>query len=355
MCLYENLKADLITRPERWLVTGAAGFIGSHLVEALLKLNQHVVGLDNYATANRDNLDEVKQLVGPDRWSLFRLIEGDLADLDTCKDACSEIAYVLHQGALGSVPRSIDDPLASHRSNDIGMINMLIAARDAKVRRFVYASSSSIYGDNGELPKVESRIGKPLSPYAATKLVNEIYANVFGRCYATESIGLRYFNVFGARQNPNGSYAAVIPKWIASMMSNEQVYINGTGETSRDFCYIENVVQGNLLAATTDNPQTVNRSYNIAVHDRTSLNELFKKLRQLLLKSEPHLSIADPQYRGFRRGDAMHTLADISSAKSLLGYQPTHSLEQGLELTIDWYCRKLGIASCEQSNSVELR
>ena len=341
MSFYENLKTELSTRPESWLVTGAAGFIGSHLVEALLKLNQQVVGLDNYATANGDNLDEVKQLVGLDRWSRFRLIEGDLADLNTCKEACSGIAYVLHQGALGSVPRSIDDPLSSHRSNDVGMINMLIAARDAKVRRFVYASSSSIYGDNRELPKVESRIGKPLSPYAATKLVNEIYANVFGRCYATESIGLRYFNVFGARQNPNGSYAAVIPKWIASMMSNEQVYINGTGETSRDFCYIENVVQGNLLATTTDNPQAVNRSYNIAFHDRTSLNDLFESLRTLLLRREPHLQIADPQHRDFRKGDAMHTLADISLARSLLGYEPTHSLGKGLELTIDWYLEKI--------------
>ena len=337
---YEELKTSLITRPESWLVTGAAGFIGSHLVEALLKLDQHVVGLDNFATAKSDNLDEVKDLVGPERWSLFRFIEGDLADLDTCKTSCSGITYVLHQGAIGSVPRSIDDPLASHRSNDIGMINMLIAARNAKVRRFVYASSSSVYGDDPELPKVENRIGKPLSPYAATKRVSEIYADVFGRCYAMELIGLRYFNVFGARQNFNGTYSAVIPKWVSGMLRNEQIHINGTGETSRDFCYIDNIVQANLLAAKSANPKAVNRSYNIAVQDQTSLNDLFEILRQLLLRREPHLQIAKPKYRDFRKGDAMHTLADIGRAKSLLGYQPTHSLRQGLELTIDWYLER---------------
>lgn len=340
MSLYKDLKTTLTTLHQRWLVTGAAGFIGSHLVEALLKLNQHVVGMDNFATASSDNLDEVRELVGPDRWSRFRFIEGDLADLDTCKRACSGITYVLHQGALGSVPRSMDDPLASHRSNDIGMVNMLIAARDAKARRFVFASSSSVYGDDPELPKVEDHIGNPLSPYAATKRVNEIYADVFGRCYGLQSIGLRYFNVFGGRQNPNGAYAAVIPKWIASMMSNEQIYINGTGETSRDFCYIKNVVQANLLAAKSTNPQAVNRLYNIAFHDQTSLNNLFDTLRQLLLRREPHLQIADPRYRDFRKGDTMHTLADISLARSLLGYEPTHSLSKGLELTIDWYLEK---------------
>ncbi len=324
-----------------WLVTGAAGFIGSHLVETLLKLNQNVVGLDNFATGKRENLEDVKRGATPEQWNAFQFVEGDIADLNTCEQACQGIDYVLHQGALGSVPRSIENPLASHRSNDIGMINMLVASRDAKVRRFVYASSSSVYGDDPELPKVEDRIGKALSPYAATKLVNEIYAEVFARCYGLEAIGLRYFNVFGARQDPNGAYAAVIPQWVSNILRRDQVYVNGTGETSRDFCYIENVVQVNLLAALTTEKPAINQVYNVAISDRTSLNDLFVMIRDLLQQRDPELQVASPKHRDFRKGDVMHTLADISKSKTLLGYQPTHSLREGLETAIDWYRENL--------------
>ena len=338
---YEKIKSALKAESHTWLVTGAAGFIGSHLVETLLKLNQNVVGLDNFATGKQENLEDIKKGATPEQWNSFQFVEGDIADLNTCEQVCEGVDYVVHQGALGSVPRSIENPLASHRSNDIGMINMLVASRDAKVLRFVYASSSSVYGDDPELPKVEDHIGKALSPYAATKLANEIYAEVFARCYGLQAIGLRYFNVFGARQDPNGAYAAVIPQWVSNILRREQVYVNGTGETSRDFCYIDNVVQVNLLAAVTSEKRAINQVYNVAVNDRTSLNDLFVIIRDLLQKRDPELQVASPEHRDFRKGDVMHTLADIRKSKTLLGYEPTHSLRQGLEAAIDWYRENL--------------
>jgi UDP-N-acetylglucosamine 4-epimerase len=333
----DRVRQELRTQPRTWLVTGVAGFIGSHLLEALLKLDQHVVGLDNFATGHQRNLDEVQSLVRPEQWARLRFIRGDIRDLDTCRQACAGVDLVLHQAALGSVPRSVQDPITTHDVNISGFLNMLVAARDAKVKRFVYAASSSTYGDHPGLPKVEERIGKPLSPYAVTKAVNEMYADVFDRTYALQSIGLRYFNVFGPRQDPNGAYAAVIPKWIASLIAAEPVYINGDGETSRDFCFIANTVQANLLAALSTDPAAVNQVYNVAVGDRTTLNELYGHLRQALLPRFPHLQDAVPQYREFRAGDVRHSLADIGKAYNLLGYQPTHRVAEGLGLAMTWY------------------
>ncbi|MEW6413619.1 MAG: SDR family oxidoreductase [Pseudomonadota bacterium] len=342
MAAFDALKTGLQAAPKTWLVTGAAGFIGSNLVEALLLLDQHVVGLDNFATGREKNLAQVQQSVGPERWARFKFKRGDIRDLITCHTACAGVDYVLHQAALGSVPRSLEDPLSTHAANATGFLNMLVAARDAKVKRFVYAASSSTYGDHPGLPKVEDVIGKPLSPYAVTKLVNELYADVFGRCYGTESIGLRYFNIFGRRQDPNGAYAAVVPKWVASMIHNEPVYINGDGETSRDFCYIDNVIQANLLAATTDNPDAVNQVYNIAVGERTTLNGLFEAIRSLLAPKFPHLADFKPVYRDFRPGDVRHSLADISKAQTRLGYAPTHRIGEGLAEAMAWYVQDLG-------------
>ena len=337
MSAFDELKTKLAASPETWLVTGAAGFIGCNLVEALLMLGQKVIGLDNFATGHEKNLAQVQKSVGPERWQNFSLKRGDIRDLITCHTVCRGVDYVLHQAALGSVPRSIEDPLLTHASNNTGFINMLVAARDAKVKRFVYAASSSTYGDHPGLPKVEDVIGKPLSPYAVTKYVNELYADVFGRCYGTESVGLRYFNIFGRRQDPEGAYAAVVPKWVASMIKNEPVYVNGDGETSRDFCYIDNVIQANLLAATSQNPAAVNQVYNIAVGERTSLNQLFEAIRVNLLPHYPHLADAKPIYRDFRAGDVRHSLADIGKARSLLGYEPTHDIGEGLAEAMEWY------------------
>lgn len=334
---YKTAQEKLRTNPKTWLVTGCAGFIGSNLLEQLLKLGQLVVGLDNFSTGKQRNLDEVKSLVSPEQWSRFRLIEGDIRDLETCRIACSTVDYVLHQAALGSVPRSIDDPITSNASNVTGFLNMLLASRDAGVKRFVYAASSSTYGDHPGLPKVEDRIGRPLSPYAVTKYVNELYADVFARCYGMETIGLRYFNVFGPRQDPDGAYAAVIPKWIAALLRHEPVYINGTGETSRDFCYVQNAVQANLLAATVANPEAVNQVYNVAVNARTDLNQLFTLLRDGLAAKYPALKDVLPVYRDFRAGDVMHSLADIGKAQRLLGYQPTHTISQGVKEALGWY------------------
>jgi UDP-N-acetylglucosamine 4-epimerase len=333
----EAVRATLQAQPRTWLITGVAGFIGSHLLEALLKLDQPVVGLDNFATGHQRNLDEVQSLVSPEQWARLRFIRGDIRDLDTCRQACTGVDLVLHQAALGSVPRSVQDPITTHDVNISGFLNMLVAARDAKVKRFVYAASSSTYGDHPGLPKVEERIGKPLSPYAVTKAVNEMYADVFDRTYALQSIGLRYFNVFGPRQDPDGAYAAVIPKWIASLIAAEPVYINGDGETSRDFCFIANTVQANLLAALTTDPAAVNQVYNVAVGDRTTLNELYGHLRHALLPRFPHLQDVVPQYREFRAGDVRHSLADIGKAYNLLGYQPTHRVAEGLGLAMTWY------------------
>ncbi len=337
MTKYERLRGQLRARPRKWLVTGAAGFIGSNIVETLLKLEQRVTGLDNFSTGNKRNLAEVKRLVSGRQWRGFRFIAGDVSDLKTCQRACRGVDYVLHQGALGSVPRSLEEPLASNASNVTGTLNLLVAARDAPVKRFVYASSSSLYGDHPSLPKAEDAIGRPLSPYAVTKLVNELYAEVFARCYGIETVGLRYFNVFGPRQDPEGAYAAVIPKWIGSMIRGEPVFINGDGETSRDFCYVDNAVQANLLAATTANPRAINQVYNVALQARTSLNELFALLRERLLAHYPHLRTVKPKYRSFRAGDVRHSEADIGKAKRHLGYAPTHRLEQGLDAALDWY------------------
>lgn len=352
---YSLLKIRLATEPHTWLVTGVAGFIGSNLLETLLTLNQRVVGLDNFATGHQRNLDEVQSLVNPKQWSNFHFIKGDIRNLADCQRAMVfppfplgeargegiSVEYVLHEAALGSVPRSVADPIATNETNISGFLNMLVAARDAKVNRFVYAASSSTYGDHPALPKVEDKIGKPLSPYAVTKYVNELYAEVFARTYGFNTVGLRYFNVFGPRQDPNGAYAAVIPKWIASMINNEPVYINGDGETSRDFCFIENVRQINLLAATCENAEVSNQVYNVAVGDRTTLNELYEQLNLNLLPSYPHLNGVKPQYREFRAGDVRHSLADIGKATSLLGYQPTHRIAEGLKVAMGWYIQFL--------------
>ncbi len=337
MSAIDNLRQRLTAKPLRWLVTGSAGFIGSHLVQTLLELDQTVVGLDNFATGHRRNLDEVRAAVTAERWSRHRFIEADICDAGACRMACRGIDVVLHHAALGSVPRSLADPVATNRSNIDGFLNILVAARDAGVRRFVYAASSSTYGDHPALPKVEDAIGRPLSPYAVTKLVNELYADVFGRCYGMQSIGLRYFNVFGARQDPDGAYAAVIPRWTRAMLVGEEVTINGDGETSRDFCYVGNAVQANLLAAVTDDPAAINQVYNVAVDDRTSLNRLFELLRDAIARRLPAIAAVTPVYRDFRPGDVRHSQADIGKAGRLLGYVPTHRLDEGIEAAMPWY------------------
>lgn len=341
MTAYETLLHRLVPPSAVWLVTGAAGFIGSNLLEVLLKLNQQVVGLDNFETGFQHNFNEVQTLVSPAQWANFKFIEGDIRQLADCQQACKGVDYVLHQAALGSVPRSIKDPITTNAANITGFLNMLVAARDANsgqgVKRFVYAASSSTYGDHPGLPKVEDVIGKPLSPYAVTKYVNELYADVFARVYGLPSIGLRYFNVFGPRQNPAGAYAAVIPKWISNLIKNEPVRINGDGETSRDFCFIANVVQANLLAATTQVPEAVNQVYNVAVGDQTTLNELYRQLHRNLLPYYPHLQTAQPVYAEFRAGDMRHSRADISKAAERLGYFPAQRIETGLTLAMPWY------------------
>ena len=336
---FEQLQVQLQGVPKIWLVTGVAGFIGSNLLEALLKLNQRVVGLDNFATGHQRNLDEVQTLVSPAQWANFNLIQGDIKNLTDCHRACGGVNYVLHQAALGSVPRSVKDPISTNAANVTGFLNMLVAAREANVNRFVYAASSSTYGDHPRLPKLEEFIGKPLSPYAVTKFVNELYAEVFGKTYGLESIGLRYFNVFGPRQDSEGAYAAVIPKWIASMIKGGPVYINGDGETSRDFCFIDNVVQANLLAASTQNTESINQVFNIAFGDRTSLNELYALLKLNLMMDCPHLKEAKVTYKEFRPGDIRHSLASIEKAKELLGYHPLFNIKKGLVLAMPWYIR----------------
>ena len=337
MSAFETLKNQLRSKQLTWLITGAAGFIGSNLLEALLQLNQKVVGLDNFSTGQQRNLDEVQSLVTPAQWQNFSFMQSDICNLSSCQTACNGVDFVLHQAALGSVPRSIEDPITTNASNVTGFLNILVAARDSKVKRFVYAASSSTYGDHPGLPKVEEHIGKPLSPYAVTKYVNELYADVFAKAYGLESVGLRYFNVFGPRQDPQGVYAAVIPKWIASMIKGESVYINGDGETSRDFCYIANVIQANLLAAITPNIESVNEVYNIAAGGRTTLNELYAQIKQNLISSCPHLKEAQAVYREFRAGDVRHSLASIDKAKERLGFLPSHNMAQGLGSAMPWY------------------
>ena len=334
---YVALQNSLREQPRSWLVTGVAGFIGSHLLQTLLDLNQRVVGLDNFATGHRHNLAQVQALVGDAAWANFRLVEGDIRELDVCHAACHGIDHVLHQAALGSVPRSLADPTTTNAVNIGGFLNILVAARDAGVKRFVYAASSSTYGDHPGLPKVEDTIGRPLSPYAVTKYVNELYADVFARCYGTESIGLRYFNVFGPRQDPDGAYAAVIPKWAAAMLAGEPVFINGDGQTSRDFCFVANAVQANLLAATVPSADAVNQVYNVAVGDQTALTDLHAMLRQSLAALCPGLAVAAPLHRDFRAGDVRHSRADIGKVSRLLGYVPSHDIQQGLGVTASWY------------------
>lgn len=355
MTRYEQIQIELLQAPKTWLVTGVAGFIGSNLLETLLKLNQRVVGLDNFATGHQRNLTEVQSLVTEVQWKNFNFIHGDIRNLEDCQKACDGVDYVLHQAALGSVPRSLADPIATNETNITGFLNMLVAARDAKVQSFTYAASSSTYGDHPALPKVEENIGKPLSPYAVTKYVNELYADVFARCYGFNTIGLRYFNVFGPRQDPNGAYAAVIPKWIASLIKGEPVYINGDGETSRDFTYVANAVQANLLSAVTVREarqsmspgSPLNQVYNVAVGDCTTLNDLFHLLRKNLVIASSEVTRQsmpfEPVYLDFRPGDVRHSLADISKAQRLLGYAPSQRIGQGLELAMPWYLGKRSV------------
>ncbi|MGN7834212.1 NAD-dependent epimerase/dehydratase family protein [Acinetobacter sp. 22323] len=340
MSQYQTVCEQLQQAPKTWLITGVAGFIGSNLLETLLKLNQNVVGLDNFATGHQHNLDEVQSLVKPEQWANFKFYEGDIRNFADCQKACAGVDYVLHEAALGSVPRSIADPITTNAANITGFLNMLTAARDAEVKSFTYAASSSTYGDHPALPKVEENIGKPLSPYAVTKYVNELYAEVFARTYGFKTIGLRYFNVFGKRQDPNGAYAAVIPKWTAAMIAGDDVFINGDGETSRDFCFIENTVQANILAATTQNDEAKNQVYNVAVGDRTTLNDLFNAIKAALNENGVTYT-KEPVYRDFRAGDVRHSQASINKIQSLLGYEPTKKINQGIELAMGWYVKAL--------------
>jgi UDP-N-acetylglucosamine 4-epimerase len=336
MSQYQTVCEQLKQTPKTWLVTGVAGFIGSNLLETLLKLNQKVVGLDNFATGHQHNLDEVQGLVAAEQWSNFTFYKGDIRNFEDCQKACTSVDYVLHEAALGSVPRSIADPVTTNGTNISGFLNMLTAARDAEVKSFTYAASSSTYGDHPALPKVEENIGNPLSPYAVTKYVNELYANVFARTYGFKTIGLRYFNVFGKRQDPNGAYAAVIPKWTAAMIAGEDVFINGDGETSRDFCFIENTVQANILAATTENNEAKDQVYNVAVGDRTTLNDLFNAIQTALAENGVNYN-KDAVYREFRAGDVRHSQASIDKIKKLLGYKPQFVISQGIDQAMPWY------------------
>jgi UDP-N-acetylglucosamine 4-epimerase len=339
---FAEAQTTLRAAPRQWLVTGVAGFIGSNLLEALLELDQKVVGLDNFSTGHRHNLEQAKEAVGAKAWTNFTMIEGDIRNPDDCARACAGADYVLHEAAIGSVPRSIENPVFTNDNNINGFLNMLVAARDAKVTRFVYAASSSTYGDHPALPKKEAQIGKPLSPYAVTKYVNELYAEVFARCYGMNTIGLRYFNVFGPRQDPHGAYAAVIPLWVLALMKNQPLKINGDGQTSRDFCFIDNVVQVNILAALATDEAAVNQVYNVALNDRTSLNQLYEMMRDILLDDFPHLATHAPQYVDFRSGDVLHSQADVSKARELLGYAPTHRIQEGLRQAMEWYKFHLG-------------
>ena len=333
----EQLRSNLKKNPKKWLVTGVAGFIGSNILEELLELNQVVVGLDNFSTGKQQNLDLVENKVGALKWKNFTFLHKDIVNLQDCILACKGVDYVLHQAALGSVPRSIEDPVTTNMANVNGFLNMLIAARDTGVKRFVYAASSSTYGDHPVLPKVEDKIGKPLSPYAVTKYVNELYADVFATSYDTQSIGLRYFNIFGKRQDPDGAYAAVIPKWINLFLKADAPLINGDGKTSRDYCHVENAVFANLLAATTDNKDAVNKVYNIACCRKTTLSELCQLIKTCLVTFKPEIKNIEPVYGPFRKGDVRHSLADITRAKTLLGYSPIYDVTKGMEKTVNWF------------------
>lgn len=338
---HQDFAARISAGRRRWLVTGAAGFIGSHLVEQLLGLDQEVAGLDNFSTGKRENLELVRQAVGEARWKSFRFVEGDIRALDTCNAACASVDVVLHQAGLGSVPRSIDKPLRTHDSNVNGFLNMLLAARDAGAERLVYASSSAVYGDHPGLPKIESELGRAMSPYGLSKRMNELYADVFAACYGFKSVGLRYFNVFGPRQDPDGPYASVIPAWLGALLRGETAYVNGDGSAARDYCHVDNVVQANLLAATVEDPQALGQAYNVAVGEQTTLNELFEIMRDQLARRLPHLADARAVHRAPRRGDMLLSCADISKAQRLLGYRPVFTLRSGLAQTIDWYMEHL--------------
>lgn len=345
---FEQAQKTLQITPKLWLITGVAGFIGSNLLEFLLKLNQRVIGLDNFATGVQANLTEVSQNVSPSQWKNFTFYEGDTCNLATCHHVCEGIDYVLHQAALGSVPRSINDPITSNAANVTGFLNMLVAAKEAKVQSFTFASSSSTYGDHPALPKVELVIGKPMSPYSVTKLINELYADVFSKSYGFNTIGLRYFNVFGKRQNPNGAYAAVIPKWTAAIIKNEPLYINGDGETSRDFCFVENAIQANILAAVA-NDSAKNQIYNVALNDRTTLNELFTHIRQEL-KVQGNIDYQhEPIYQCERAGDVRHSQANISKAREYLGYEPAYRVKDGIRIAMPWYLDKFAFDSIKQN------
>ena len=334
---FDGIREQLAGNPKKWLVTGVAGFIGSNLLEALLQLDQPVVGMDNFFTGYRHNLEDVERAVGPGKWSRFQFIDGDIRNAEDCLKACSGVDYILHQAALGSVPRSIDDPVTTNSCNVSGFLQMLVAGKEAGAKSFVFASSSSVYGDSARLPKVEDEIGEMLSPYAASKLMDEIYAGVFSKVYDFRWIGLRYFNVFGRRQDPKGAYAAVIPRWIDALIDGQTPVINGDGETSRDFCYISNVVQANILAATCDGPEALNRVYNIAYGQRTTLNKLFMLIKNSLSSIVPEVEGIVPEYGPMRKGDVRHSLADISRAVELLGYAPRYSVGMGMEETMQWY------------------
>ena len=345
MSNYADLKNHLATSPKTWLVTGVAGFIGSNLLETLLMLDQRVIGLDDFSTGKRRNLEDVRQLCGPARWLKFRLIEGTIGELETCRLVCRDVDYVLHHAAVASVARSLKNPISTNESNVNGFVNMLVAARDAGVRRFVYATSSAAYGDDPADLKIECTVGRPLSPYAVTKYADELYAHVFAQCYGFETIGLRYFNVFGPRQDPEGDYAAVIPKWIAALIKGESIFLNGNGDTSRDFIFVPDAVQANLLAATAAKPEAVNEVYNVALNKRTTLIELFSILKELLLQSGNDVGACEPLYRKFQSGDVRHSQADITKISELLGFLPVYGVREGLAKTLSWYIKTTGPAS----------
>jgi UDP-N-acetylglucosamine/UDP-N-acetylgalactosamine 4-epimerase len=349
MSKYEELQEYLLKNQKTWLITGVAGFIGSNLLEKLLVLNQKVIGLDNFDTGFQHNIDQAisdaENASDSSLKSNFTFINGDIRKLKDCSKACNGVDYVLHQAALGSVPRSIENPISTNNSNISGFLNMLVASKDASIERFVYAASSSTYGDHPDLPKVEDKIGNPLSPYAVTKIVNELYADVFSRTYGFRAIGLRYFNIFGKRQNPNGAYAAVIPKWVAAILSNEEIFINGDGSTSRDFCYVDNAIQMNLLAATSDDDVSTNQVYNVALNDRTSLNQLYQMIEDRLVKRINGLEKKNPIYRDFRAGDVLHSQANIQKARELLGYDPKFKIGRGMDEAIDWYINNLTVSN----------
>ena len=333
----EAVLEGLRARPRRWLVTGAAGFIGSHLVERLLWLDQEVVGLDDFSTGRRENVAAVRTAVGPERAARFELVEGDIRDPGACRRACRGAEIVLHEAALGSVPRSVKDPISAHDVNVTGFLRVLEAAREAGIRRVVYASSSSVYGDHPGLPKVEDAVGRVLSPYAASKAADEVYAAAYGACYGLELVGLRYFNVFGPRQDPSGPYAAVIPLWFAGLLRGGRIVIYGDGETSRDFCYVENVVRANLLAATTARPEALGQVFNVACGERTTLNQLFGLIRERVARFEPAAAGRAPAYEAFRAGDIRHSLADVGKARALLGYETAFGVADGLDRAAEWY------------------